>query len=94
MIMSKQEFLATSGLETHTLEFWLEQEWIIPAETPEGSGFSERDIARAHLIRNLQNDFGVNDAGLDLILHLMDQLHGMRHALSQLRRDMGGPGPR
>jgi hypothetical protein len=26
-----------------------------------------------------------------VILHLMDQLHGMRRAMAELRRDMGGP---
>lgn len=89
MIMSKQDFLASSGLEMETLELWLAQEWLVPEETPDGARFSERDVARVRLIQSLQHDFGVNDEGLDLILHLMDQLHGMRRMLAQLRRDFG-----
>jgi chaperone modulatory protein CbpM len=33
MIMNKQDFLTRSGLQVQTLEFWLEQRWLIPEET-------------------------------------------------------------
>ncbi|MBV8450270.1 MAG: MerR family transcriptional regulator [Hyphomicrobiales bacterium] len=88
--MSKQEFLTSSGLEVQTLEFWLEQQWLIPEESSAGARFSDRDVARARLIGQLKSDFGVNDEGVDVILHLMDQLHGMRRALAQLQEHMGG----
>jgi chaperone modulatory protein CbpM len=71
-----------------TLELWLEQKWLIPAQTPVGLTFSDMDIARARLIKELQADFGVNDEGVDIVLHLMDQLHGLRQALAQLRDDI------
>jgi len=90
MIMSKQEFLTSSGLEVQTLEFWLEQQWLIPEESSAGAIFSDRDVARARLIGQLKSDFGVNDEGVDVILHLMDQLHGMRRALAQLQEHIGG----
>lgn len=89
--MNKREFLVHSGIEGPTLEFWIEQRWLIPEETSAGVAFSEMDIARARLIRDLKGDLGVNDEGIDVILHLMDQLHGMRRALAQLRRDMEEP---
>ena len=85
MIMTKQEFLISANLREQTLEFWLEQRWLIPHETEPEIRFSDCDVARAALIRELQRDFGVNDAGIELILHLMDQLHGTRQALSLLR---------
>ena len=90
MIMSKQEFLTSSGLEVQTLEFWLEQQWLLPEEGSAGANFSERDLARAQLIQGLKGDFGVNDEGIDLILHLMDQLHGTRHALARLHEHIRG----
>jgi chaperone modulatory protein CbpM len=46
------------------------------------------DVERAHLIRDLKADLGVNDEGVDVILHLLDQLHGLRRALGQLHRDL------
>jgi chaperone modulatory protein CbpM len=36
----------------------------------------------------LTHDFGVIDEGIDLVLHLMDQLHGMRHALTLLQSEI------
>jgi chaperone modulatory protein CbpM len=44
----------------------------------EGPLFSDADLARARLIQDLRLDFGVNDKGVAIILHLLDQLHGLR----------------
>ena len=90
MIMNKQEFLTCSGLQVQTLEFWLEQRWLVPQETSAGMTFSDMDVARARLIEDLKSGFGVNDEGVDVILHLVDQLHGMRRALAQLHKDIQG----
>lgn len=92
MIVSKQEFLVHAGVHAPTLEFWIEQRWLIPDESPEGARFSERDIARARLIQDLKGDMGVNDEGVDVILHLIDQLHGLRGALAKLREIEQGAG--
>ena len=88
MIMTREQFIATSGVQTQTLEFWIEQEWLIPEQTPNGPTFSEVEIARAHLIRDLTSDLGVNEAGVDVILHLMDQIHGLRQALLGIHDNM------
>jgi chaperone modulatory protein CbpM len=52
--------------------------------------FSDIDVARARLIQDLKSDFGVNDEGVDVVLHLMDQLHGLRRALAQLHKEIQG----
>lgn len=85
MTLTKQEFLISSGLRVQTLEFWLEQRWLIPTEATSGTQFSEADVARAHMIRDLKSDLGVNDEGIDVILHLIDQLHGVRQAFALVR---------
>jgi chaperone modulatory protein CbpM len=86
--MTRQEFLKSSGLQGQTLELWIKQEWLMPEETPEGASFGEIDIARAHFIQELKADIGANDEGIGVILHLVDQLHGVRRALAELRRQM------
>ncbi len=88
MIMNKQQFLSSAGLQVQTLELWIEQQWLIPDRTSAEATFSDTDVARAHLIRDLKGDFGVNDEGVDVILHLVDQLHGLRRALEELRKDV------
>jgi chaperone modulatory protein CbpM len=86
--MNKREFLASAGLQVQTLELWIEQRWLVPDQTSAEMMFSDTDVARAHLIRDLKGDFGVNDEGVDVILHLVDQLHGLRGAFEQLHRDL------
>jgi chaperone modulatory protein CbpM len=88
MIVNKQDFLTHAGIQSQTLDLWLEQQWLIPDQTFAGMNFSDMDIARARLIQDLRMDFGVNDEGVDVILHLVDQLHGLRRALEQLHKEL------
>jgi chaperone modulatory protein CbpM len=88
MIMNRQEFLSSAGLQVELLDFCIEQRWLIPEQTATGTTFSDVDVARAHLIRDLKSDLGVNDEGIDVILHLVDQLHGLRRVLEQLHGDL------
>ena len=88
MTMNKQEFLAHAGVQVQTLDLWLEQRWLIPDQSSGAMTFSDMDVGRARLIRGLKTDFGVNDEGIDVILHLLDQLHGLRRALDQLHRTL------
>lgn len=85
--MNKQDFLTSCELEVTTLDIWLEQSWLLPDASGAEISFSEIDIARVRFIRDLQGDLGVNDQGVDVILHLVDQLHGLRGAMEQLRKD-------
>jgi chaperone modulatory protein CbpM len=90
MIMNKQEFLTSAGLQVQTLEFWVDQRWLIPDQSSAEMTFSDADVARARLIHDLKGDFGVNDEGVDVILHLVDQLHGLRSAFEQLHGNIKG----
>ena len=85
MKISKEEFLSLSGIGHEMLNVWMEEEWLIPSGSSPEPSFSEIDIARARLIRDLQVDFGVNDEGVGVILNLVDQLYGMRRTLMELR---------
>lgn len=82
--MNRAQFLEISGIEATTLDVWIEQQWIV-AETAD---YSEIDIARVRFIRELQHDMGANDAGIDIILHLVDQLHSMRQAMETVRAEL------
>ncbi|MDO5506446.1 MAG: chaperone modulator CbpM [Pseudoxanthomonas suwonensis] len=82
-----QVFLDEARIELRTLEQWVAQRWVVPAET-EQLELSETDCARILLIRELKGDFGVNDEGVDLVLHLLDQLHGMRALVASLRGEL------
>lgn len=84
-------FLHDASIEMHVLEQWIERRWIVPAGVDARVALSDADAARALLIRDLRGDFGVNDEGIDLVLHLVDQLHGMRRLLHELRAQVDPP---
>lgn len=86
--METQEFIDRSYLDASTLNAWIDAEWLLPVTSETKFLFSEADLARARLIRDLKVDFGVNDEGIAIVLHVLDQLHGLRRLL----RDMPGDG--
>jgi chaperone modulatory protein CbpM len=66
------------------LEGWMAAGWLTPNADEGIQQFSEIDVARARLIQDLRRDIGVNDAGIGVILDLIDQLHGLRRTLGHL----------
>ena len=84
MMISKQEFLVRAQLEGETLEAWIEEEWLIPGGSAGEVTFSDADVARAQLIRDLKNDLGINDEGVGVVLNLVDQVHGLRRVLTEV----------
>ncbi len=94
-IIELTAFLQESRIERRTLARWIEQRWIVPSGTTEHDGLSDINAARACFIRDLQDDMGVNDEGVEIVLHLLDQLHSMRHAMQALRAELdSAPGDR
>ena len=82
--METQEFVTRSHLDASTLNAWIEAEWLAPVTGQKTFLFSEADLARARLIQDLRLDFGVNDEGIAIVLHLLDQLHGLRCLLRDI----------
>jgi chaperone modulatory protein CbpM len=82
MMITRTDFLYRAHLDDATLEVWISEEWLSPQRSESDLSFSEADLARATLIRELQHDLGVNREGVGVILNLVDQLHGLRRALA------------
>jgi chaperone modulatory protein CbpM len=83
-LLSEKEFLEQTQVTQITLRAWISEEWLRPAESAGEITFTEIDLARARFIADLQRDMGVNEAGVGVILHLVDQLHGLRRAMNDL----------
>jgi chaperone modulatory protein CbpM len=86
-MMPVDEFVVKIHIERRIVEGWITAGWLMPQRDPE-LAFSEVDLARAQLIRELKEDFGVNDEGISLILHLLDQVHGLRRSMRELLEQM------
>jgi len=87
--MRKRPSFAATGLDRARLKAWIEAGWICPdSAASEHAQLSEIDLARAQLICDLQDDLGVNDEGVEVILDLLDQLYGLRQAVRDMLDSM------
>lgn len=84
MNITRLEFLSLAGLDQETLDIWIEEQWLVPIGAGEEVAFSKADLARAQLILDLLEELGVNSEGVGVILHLVDQVHGLRSAMASL----------
>lgn len=66
--------------ELKTVYLYIERQWISPRrpDIHEISELDEEDLARIQLIQELQEDLGVNDDAIPIILSLIDQIHHLR----------------
>ena len=81
--MTSHRIVHHARLNEEVLDQWVEAGWLTPHQNSAGQRFSSVDLARAYLIRDLQ-DLGVSDDGIPIVLDLVDQVHGLRYALREL----------
>ena len=65
------------------LRVWVRAGWIRPAAKAD-QGFSEADMARAALIRDLEDKLGFDEEQVPVLLNLIDQIHGLRAELKTM----------
>ena len=93
IVIGRTEFLARAQLDNETLELWISEEWLLPAHADPDSAFTETDLARARLIRDLTENLGVNAEGVGIVLNLVDQVHGLRRTLAGVLQSVRPPPP-
>jgi len=73
------------GIETHTLRYY-ERLGLIQPERSSGNIrlYSEDDINRLRYIKTLMNDCGVNLAGVEVALRLMQRIGEMQHLVEEM----------
>ena len=84
MKLSQEQFLTLVGMSHEMLSVCLEEAWLIPKSVADQQGFSGIDVARARLICDLEVNLGVNHEGIGVVLHLVDQIYGMRRTMAEL----------
>ena len=78
--MDAEKFVVHARIDVRTLETWVEAGWLVPGRIEGREHYSDVDLARANLINDLAG-LGVNEAGVPIVLDLVDQLHGLRRVL-------------
>lgn len=82
---SEQELLVDfSGLRRETLHVWIARGWIAPMREGGGYRYREIDVARIRLIEEFRSELDIGEDAMDVILPLLDQVHGLRRELRRL----------
>ena len=80
-MLTPEQFCTRVGIQHTTLQVWVDEGWLAPRQAEAGLELSEVDLARAHLIRDLRDNMGVNDEGIGIILNVIDLVDGLRSML-------------
>jgi len=79
-----EEVAKIFGVDGRVIAEFIRKEWIQPFE-PTTQELDAEDLARTKLILELIEDLGVNEEGVPIILHLIDQLHGLHLEIKNLK---------
>jgi chaperone modulatory protein CbpM len=90
--MDAETFVVHARINVEILATWVEAGWLAPGRVEGRVHYSEVDLARAHLINDLTG-LGVNEAGVPIVLDLVDQLHGLRRVLRDVLAASSGQPP-
>ena len=77
------------GIHTHTLRYY-ERIGVIEPKRSQGNIrlYSEGDIALLRRVKTLVEDMGVNLAGVEVILRLMQRMNEMQNELEKLESEV------
>ena len=77
------------GVQTYTLRYY-ERVGIIEPSRSRGNIrlYSERDIARLRRVKTLMDDMGVNLAGVEVIIRIMQQMLELQNQVQELESEL------
>jgi MerR family transcriptional regulator, heat shock protein HspR len=77
------------GMHPQTLRIYESKGLVRPTRTSGNTRlYSDSDLERLRLIQRLTTDYGLNLAGVEMVLGLEDQLLKMQRRLDRMERDM------
>jgi DNA-binding transcriptional MerR regulator len=77
ILMSRTAFRVLAGITDAELALWEREEFILPVDQADRAGeplYDRSALRRARLIRTLTEELDVNLPGIEVILHLLDQM--------------------
>ena len=81
-----------TGLHPQTVRFYEKQGLVAPRRVNNKNRmYSEADIERLQQIRRFTHDLGVNLAGVEVILDLLQRMDRMQHEMEALKNHLERP---
>jgi DNA-binding transcriptional MerR regulator len=77
ILVSRTAFRVLAGITDAELSLWEREEFIVPVDRANSVGeplYDRSALKRARLIRTLAEELEVNLPGIEVILHLLDQM--------------------
>ena len=71
-------------LDEETVLSWVKCRLVQPMDL-EGPVFDEEDYSRIRLIADLRETYNTNDESLEIIMHLVDQIHILTSELKKIK---------
>ena len=71
-------------LDEETIIRWIECRLVEPADSSTPY-FDEEDLSRIRFIAEMQNLYSSNDESLEIILHLVDQIHHLTAEIKKIK---------
>ncbi len=78
-------------LDEQRLRSWIAEDWVRPVRQEGGLFFAEIDVARLHLILELQ-DLEVGTGAMPVVLSLLDRVHQQRRQMRRIVDALRGAG--
>lgn len=77
------------GVQTHTLRYY-ERMGIIEPSRSRGNIrlYSERDLVQLRRVKKLMDDLGVNLAGIQVILRMIQRMSELQHQMMELESEL------
>jgi MerR family transcriptional regulator/heat shock protein HspR len=77
------------GVQTHTLRYY-ERVGIIEPSRSKGNIrlYSESDIAQLRRVKTLMEELGINLAGVEVILRMMERMSELQHHVEELESQL------
>ena len=77
------------GVHAQTLRYYERVGLVAPSRSiGKRRLYSQRDIARIRRIKTLTDDLGINLAGVEVVLKLMDRINQMENEIGRLREEV------
>jgi MerR family transcriptional regulator, heat shock protein HspR len=75
------------GMHPQTLRIYEAKGLVAPKRTPGNTRlYSQADLERLRLIQRLTTELGLNLAGVEIVMRLQDEVHGLRARMDRLER--------
>jgi MerR family transcriptional regulator/heat shock protein HspR len=77
------------GMETHTLRYY-ERIGVVKPSRSKGNIrlYSDKDVALIRRVKSLMDDLGVNLAGIDVILRMVQQIGELQQQVDELQLEV------